>query len=145
MKSVGIALLACAALVASSATAAAQPEPLEYRVTVKGEPVKGSPGDHFLTFNAPVSIPGVTLPAGTYVFSEFGPSLVQVRSADRTQVYALFFTAPLATAEPADDHNLTLARVRDTAPLRITRWFLPNRVMGHEFLYAETGALAADR
>lgn len=144
MKRLGIALIACAALVTLSSSAAAQPEPFEYTVTVKGEAVKGSPGDHFLTFSGPVHVPEVTLAAGTYIFTVVAPSLVQVRSADRSQVLALFFTAPVLATDTGEDYAVALTRVGDRAPLRMTRWFLPNQSVGHELLYPP-GVLAADR
>src|SRR5918992_2164393 len=48
------------------------------------------------TFSAPVTMPGVTLPAGTYMFHVGNPtgdrSVVHVRSKDGSQVYATFLT-----------------------------------------------------
>lgn len=144
MKKLGVVLFAVAALVTFSTAAAAQPAPLEFKVTVKGEPVKGSPGDHYLTFSAPVHIPEATLAAGTYIFSAIAPGIVQVRTADRSQVLALFFTAPVAASETAEQYPVGLARVSDRAPMRITAWFPPNQSIGHEFLYPPV-TLAADR
>jgi hypothetical protein len=137
MKTMAAVVLAIFAVVVFAAGAAAQ-EPLEYKVTVKAETVKGSPTDHFLTFDKPVHIPDVTLPAGTYIFSVLGSSVVQVSNVDRTELYALFFTAP-ATRAVLDEHvSMAFARTSDSAPLRIEKWFPPNRAIGFEFLYPST-------
>jgi hypothetical protein len=135
MKKVATVMLALVALVVFAAGASAQ-QPVEYTVTVKAEPVKGSPGDHFLTFSAPVHIPDVTLPAGTYIFSLLGASVVQVSNVDRTEYYAMFFTSPVLREEAKEDVAMTFVRTLDTAPLRINKWFLPNQTLGFEFLYS---------
>ena len=48
------------------------------------------------TFSAPVELPGLTLPAGTYVFkvldSVSDRNIVQVFDKDRTHLYATFLT-----------------------------------------------------
>lgn len=143
MKKVATVVLAVVALVVFAAGASAQ-QPIEYTVTVKAEPVKGSPGDHFLTFSAPVHIPEVTLPAGTYIFSLLGSSVVQVMSADRSEVYAMFFTAPAPRLEATDTVEMTFVPTGDFAPLRIEKWFPPKQTRGFEFLYP-TAELRGDR
>jgi hypothetical protein len=131
---VGLALLAFIA-----APAAAQ-QPLEYKVTVQGEIVKGSAADHFLTFSAPFQLPDVTLPAGTYVFTVVAPSIVRVSSPDRAHYYAMFFTAPIPQEEATGEYEMVFARTIDTAPQRVTKWFLPYRTSGFEFLYPKAEA-----
>ena len=118
---------------------AAAQQPLEYKVTVMGEAVKGSASDHFLTFSSPFQIPEVTLPAGTYVFTVVAPSVVRVSSPDRSQQYAMFFTAP-ARQEPADQYEMVFARTDAAVPARIAKWFLPNQTLGFEFLYSKAEA-----
>ena len=126
---VGLALL-----VFIAAPAAAQ-QPLEYKVTVQGEIVKGSAADHFLTFSAPFQLPHVTLPAGTYVFSVVAPWTVRVSSPDRTHYYAMFFTVPVPQDEPSSEYEMLFARTSDTVPPRIAKWFLPYKTTGYEVLY----------
>ena len=127
-------------LIMSSALSAAAQQPIEYNVTVMGEAVKGSASDHFLTFSAPFQVPEVTLPAGTYVFTFVAPSIVRVSSPDRSQQYAMFFTAPAAQQEPGDQYEMVFARTNATAPVRIAKWFLPNKTTGVEFLYPRVEA-----
>lgn len=133
MKRVATMILALA-VVAVFATSAAAQQPVEYKVTVTADVVKGTPNDHFVTFSGPVHIPEVTLPAGTYIFSIVAPSVVQVTNTDRTQYYAMFFTAPVHRVEADDQYDMRFA-ANEFAPDRITKWFLPNRTTGFEFLY----------
>jgi hypothetical protein len=136
MKKVATVVLALVAVVFLSAPAVAQ-QPVQYDVTVKAEIVKGSPNDHFVTFSGPVQIPDVTLPAGTYVFTVFGPSVVQVTSPDRALQYAMFFTAPVERFEATENYEIKIVPTNESAPGRITKWFLPNQTRGFEFLYPE--------
>jgi hypothetical protein len=131
---VGLALLAFIA-----APAAAQ-QPVEYKVTVQGETVRGSAADHFLTFSAPFQLPDVSLPAGTYVFTIIGPSIVQVTSPDRRHQYAMFFTAPLPQGNATGEFEMVFARTTETAPPRVAKWYLPYKTTGFEFLYPKTEA-----
>lgn len=136
MKRVATMILASAVLAVFATTAQAQ-EPVEYMVTVKAEVVRGSANDHFVTFSGPFHIPEVTLPAGTYIFSIVAPSIVQVSNADRSQYYAMFFTSPIHRAEAANGYEMRFA-ANETAPSRITKWFLPNQTVGFEFFYPAT-------
>jgi hypothetical protein len=133
MKKVVTIVFAMALALAVSTSAAAQE--IDVKVLVTAEVVKGSTGDHFVTFNAPVGIPEVTLPAGTYVFSFVAPSVVQVSSPDRRQRYAMFFTSPIERAVVTDQYDMTIVPTTAAAPARIAAWFLPNQTRGFEFLY----------
>jgi len=134
MKRVATVSVAIAALAVFATTAVAQ-QPVEYKVMVTGEIAKGSPSEHFLTFNTPVAIPDATLPAGTYIFRMLESSVVQVSSADRSQQLAMFFTAPVQRPDAGEQYEVTLLQTGDRSPRRITKWFLPNRSLGFEFLY----------
>jgi hypothetical protein len=127
-------------LILLTALSAAAQQPLEYKVTVLGEAVKGSASDHFLTFSGPFQIPEVTLPAGTYVFTLVAPSVVRVSSPDRSQQYATFFTAPVALQEAGNEYQMEFERTDAAAPARIAKWFLPNKASGFEFLYPKVEA-----
>jgi hypothetical protein len=138
MKKAATLVLALATLAVFTSNAVAQ-QPVEYNVTVKADAIKGSPNDHFVTFSGPVQLPDVTLAAGTYVFSIVAPSVVQVSNIDRTEHYALFFTAPTLRPEATEDYQMTLEATIDTAPRRVTNWYLPNQTRGLEFLYPAAG------
>src|SRR5690349_10704268 len=58
-----------------------------------------------VTFSAPVSLPGVTLPAGSYMFkladSQVNRNIVQVFDKDRTKILATIQAMPAERDQPA--------------------------------------------
>ena len=82
-----------------------------------------------LTFNKPVSLPEVTLPAGTYMFKLVdpinAPGALWVMSKDGRAAYALMNTIPLARTETESNHRETVT-FRETGVDRapeINAWF----------------------
>ena len=65
----------------------------------------------FLTFSAPVQIPGTTLGAGTYRFRladpDSGRKVMQVVSVDGHYVYGMFFTLPDYRSTVTDESTVT--------------------------------------
>ncbi len=103
---------------------------------------RASTAEHtmYLTFSGRVALPGVELPAGTYVFELAAPtsdmSLVRVLSRDRRKTYLLAFTNPVARP-----HNLRAGQVitlgegaRGVAP-QVRAWFPDETSTGREFIY----------
>ena len=94
----------------------------------------------YFTFSKAVQLPGVALPAGTYVFEIVNPDasadLVRVSSGDRSKVYALQFT-----------HTVHRPRVRDMKPSiafgeqpaghppTVKAWFPEDEALGRQFIY----------
>jgi hypothetical protein len=95
----------------------------------------------FLSFNAPVQIPGQVLPAGAYLFelADHGsePNMVQVFSADRTVLYGTFLTAATQRQDPTGDTTVTLAEPESGGTPVLVKWFYPGRDIGNEFLYSK--------
>jgi Protein of unknown function (DUF2911) len=93
-----------------------------------------------ITFGAPVQIPGLVLPAGTYTFQqatpELDPNLVQIFNADGTVLYATLQTVSAERAEMTSDTALTLAEPQPANPDVLVKWFYPGRLIGHEFIYS---------
>lgn len=99
-----------------------------------------------ITFNEPVEVPGMVLPAGTYTFSLLpGPTdrhIVQIY--DRTD--QKFVTNVLAIP----DYRLhakgrTVLKFEETAPgspEAVKAWFYPGLDYGQEFVYPKTRAMA---
>src|ERR1041384_552785 len=58
------------------------------------------------TFNRPITLPGVTLPAGQYLFRvvdiSTGRRIIQVASADGHKAYALLFSIPRERVSVSD-------------------------------------------
>jgi hypothetical protein len=92
----------------------------------------------YLTFSGPVSLPGVTLPGGTYTFEliPLRPDMVRVLSRDRSQVYFTGFTRQVPRpAGLTADRPVTFGETpRGMAP-RIQTWYPPDLLTGNAFIY----------
>jgi hypothetical protein len=101
--------------------------------------IDGRRTTHF-TFRAPVALPGVTLPPGSYVFEVLNPDmsgdLVRVSTRDRNKTYALQFTRPVHRDRRGDmKSTITLGEAARGSAQRIKTWFAENQTTGREFLY----------
>jgi hypothetical protein len=97
-----------------------------------------------ITFSAPVALPGVTLPAGTYMFqladSQVNRNIVQVFDQDRTKIIATILAIPAERTRPADDTVITFKETpANTAPA-IQYWYYPGNTRGQEFAYPKSQA-----
>jgi len=137
MRSFAVLFVVFMALVGLARPAHAQTQGLDVQVTVLGRtsPVSGSPSDLFLTFSGRVQVPGVSLGAGAYIFRFVTPSVMQVLNEDRSMAYAMFFVTQTRRNEVTDDYAVTLRRIHNDAPPRITTLFLPGASTGYELMY----------
>ena len=98
----------------------------------------------YFTFSAPVEIPGVALPAGTYMFkladADASRKVVRVLSKDGSKVYATFFTIPEERLTPTDKPMVTFGETPAGTPEAIKAWFYPGDTLGHEFVYPKDQA-----
>jgi hypothetical protein len=103
----------------------------------------------YVTFSGPVQIPGVVLPAGTYIFKLEGPDtgngLVQVRSKDGKTIYGTFFSLPETLSAPAGEVIVALYKGGKAtgSPEAIKAWFYPGETTGFEFVYPREQAKKA--
>jgi hypothetical protein len=101
-------------------------------------------GKAYLTFSGPFALPGVTLPAGTYIFERVdvvAPNLVRVRNRDGSKVYLTAFTHIIS--RPAGlrrDAAVSFAEVPAGVAPRVAVWYPTGDVIGHEFIYASRAA-----
>jgi hypothetical protein len=98
-----------------------------------------------VTFSAPVSMPGVTLPAGSYLFkladSQVNRNVVQVFDKDRSKIYATIIAIPAERNEPADETVITFNEApANTAPA-VRYWYYPGEKRGQEFAYPKSQAV----
>ena len=95
-------------------------------------------------FNGPVALPGVTLPAGQYLFRLADPTtdrkVVQVLSADGRKPYALFFTMSAERFEPAPAPEVRFMEAAVGMPTPIKTWWYPGERTGYEFVYPKEQA-----
>jgi hypothetical protein len=114
-----------------------------------GVKAKGSLGDHLLTFNVPVEVPGAALAPGTYLFSRpmvNNPNILQVTSTDRRHAYATFFTVPLIARDITDRDRIMFGEPMVAgAPIPIKRWYVAGERFGYELLYRKEAGRAMER
>jgi hypothetical protein len=93
---------------------------------------------NYLTFNGPVALPGVTLPAGTYTFrspSGIDKNIVQVMNRAETKSYYMGITRPVSRPRPGTALLVTMgeAAARQVPPIQA--WFPLGQREGHAFIY----------
>ena len=93
-----------------------------------------------VTFSQPVEVPGMVLPAGTYIFEALDSSahLTRILSADEMHVYTTVFTIPEERLEPAKKATVTLEENPNGTPERVEGWFYPGESTGNWFVYARS-------
>ncbi len=97
-----------------------------------------------MTFSGPVELPGVVLPAGTYIFrlldSSSNRNIVQVFSEDKKTHYATILASPNYRITPKSDTVVTFHERAAGAPQAIKAWFYPGINYGQEFVYPKVRA-----
>ena len=100
----------------------------------------------YLTFSAPVQIPGATLPAGTYTFKMASPStsahIVQVLSRDGKKVYSSFFAVPNVRLDTPKEAIVMFAERPAGVAQAVHIWYYPGNSTGEEFIYPKREAMA---
>jgi hypothetical protein len=98
-----------------------------------------------VTFSAPVSLPGVTLPAGSYLFkladSQVNRNIVQVFDKDRSKIFATILAIPAQRNEPADETVITFREAPANSAPAIRYWYYPGERTGQEFAYPKKQAI----
>jgi hypothetical protein len=103
----------------------------------------------FLTFSGPVQMPGVTLPAGKYVFRLADTSLhnvMQVFDGEEKDIIGQWFFIPKnRTTEEANAANgkpvVTFMEVPEGVTPAVKYYFYPTDLTGKEFIYPKDQAL----
>lgn len=97
----------------------------------------------YLTFNAPVQVPGVTLSAGSYRFHLANEStnrnVLQVLSNDGAIVYAMFHTITDSRTTVTEDPVVTFRETPAGVPPAIRSLFYGREHRGYEFVYPKGG------
>jgi hypothetical protein len=125
-----IALALVATLTARTASAQAYPE--DKRV--------------FFTFNGPVAVPGVTLPAGKYLFrlttsiASGERHVVQVLSDNGQTSYAQFFGVSAVRPDYAPKPEIRFMETAAGMPPAVKTWWYPGAKDGYEFIYPKDQA-----
>jgi hypothetical protein len=97
----------------------------------------------YLTFSAPVQIPGATLSAGTYRFHLTNPetsrNVLQVLSKDGSIVYSMFHTIPDRRMSLTEDPIVTFRETPAGVAPAVKSIFYGDEYRGYEFVYPDGG------
>jgi hypothetical protein len=94
----------------------------------------------YFTFSKSVQLPGVALPAGTYIFEVVNPytssDVVTVLSRDRSKLYLLRMTNRIERPQTGDlKATVTLGEAPSGNPPTIKAWFPEGETSGRAFIY----------
>jgi hypothetical protein len=113
-------------------------------VLMSAASVAAQPLDKRVIFNfsGPVTLPGVTLPAGSYLFRVPTPNrdIIQVLSADGTKIYGTFFAIAAHRSAVPEKPELRFMETKTTMPHAIRTWWYPADSTGFEFIYPKRQA-----
>ena len=113
-------------------------------VLLMAAPAVAQPLDKRVIFNfsGPVTLPGVTLPAGSYLFRVATPNrnVIQVLSADGTKIYGTFFAIAAYSRAIPEKPELRFMETTTNMPHAIRTWWYPADSSGFEFIYPKDQA-----
>jgi LPXTG-motif cell wall-anchored protein len=96
------------------------------------------------TFNRPIALPGVTLPAGQYLFRLADPNsgrkVIHVLSADGKKSYAILFSLEAERLEASGNPEVRFMETAKGQPSAVKTWWYPNERIGYEFIYPKEQA-----
>jgi len=103
----------------------------------------------YFTFNQPVALPGMTLPAGTYMFRIANPdtsrNVIQVANKQGTESYALLHTVQATRPDAPKDSEIRFRETAAGAPPAVgSYWYMGERT-GYEFIYSKAELEALNR
>jgi hypothetical protein len=99
----------------------------------------------YFTFSAPVEMPGMVLPAGSYKFELADPDatrrVVRISEKEGGKIYGIFLSIPDQKLEPSDKPIVMFKETPAGAPEAVKAWFYPGETTGYEFVYPHDQAL----
>lgn len=102
-----------------------------------------------VTISAPVSIPGVVLPAGEYLFrladTQSSRNVVQIFDKDRTKIFATLIAVSALRDEPSGEAVITFRESPANQPPALRYWYYAGEKAGQEFAYPKSQAIAIAR
>jgi hypothetical protein len=112
-----------------------------------GSRAEAQPTDYrtYFTFSAPVTLPGMTLPAGTYIFRLADPDssrkVINVLSEDGRRSLAMLHTIPNQASRTPKDSEIRFMETNAQVPPPIKTWWYAGKAIGYEFIYPRQQAL----
>jgi hypothetical protein len=99
-----------------------------------------------ITVNQPFEIPGMVLPAGTYIMKlvdlQAERHVVRFLNEEQTEVYATIIAIPNFRLEATDDTAITFYEAELNRPRALHAWFYPGYNYGVEFVYRKAPPVA---
>jgi len=99
----------------------------------------------YFTFSAPVEVPGMVLPAGSYKFELADPDstrrVVRISEKEGGKIHGIFLSIPDQKLEPSDKPLVMFREMPAGAPEAVKAWFYPGETTGYEFVYPHDQAL----
>jgi len=93
----------------------------------------------YFTFSRPITLPGVTLPAGKYLFRLADDTttrkVIQVMNAEGTKPYAMLLTINNERRDPPKDAEVAFLETASRTPSAVKAWWYPGERTGYEFIY----------
>jgi hypothetical protein len=108
---------------------------------------EAQPSDYrtYFTFSSPVTLPGITLPAGKYIFRLADPNssrkVINVLSGDGQRSLAMLHTIPNQAMTPPNDSEIRFMETSAQVPPPVKTWWYAGRSIGYEFIYPRQQAL----
>ena len=112
-----------------------------------GSRAEAQPADYrtYFTFSAPVTLPGLTLPAGKYIFRLADPNssrkIINVLTGDGRRSLAMLHTIPNQASKPPQDAEIRFMETDAQIPPPVKTWWYAGKAIGYEFIYPRDQAL----
>ena len=120
-------------------------------LTATVAPAQGTLADRktIVTFSGPISIPGTTLPAGSYVFkladSPADRHIVMVFDRDEAKLITTLLAVPAERPEPKGDAVVAFKETPSDRPPAVRYWYYAGEKDGNEFVYPRAQAMMIAR
>lgn len=102
-----------------------------------------------VTISAPVSLPGIVLPAGSYLFrladSQSNRNIVQIFDKDRTKIFATLIGVSAERDKPEGEAVITFRESPANQPPALRYWYYAGEKGGQEFVYPKDQAMKIAR
>ena len=107
---------------------------------------QGQPEDKrtYFTFSGPIALPGVTLPAGRYLFrivdTTTSRKVIQVLDENQKKPFTMANTIPDQRRDPPKDATVAFYESARGTPAAVKSWWYPGETIGYQFIYPRAQA-----
>jgi len=114
-------------------------------------PALGQPANKltYVTFSGPVSLPGTTLPAGTYAFrlaeSPADRHIVHVFNRDESKLFTTLLAVPAERNQAEGESVVKFSETPSDRPPAVRYWYYAGEKAGNEFVYPKNQAMMIAR